>query len=61
MVPESAPINLTTGFLDKAFKGIASYYGANQPVNVYANLTDLGDFTVTAGNKEVSMNAALRL
>ena len=61
MVPESAPINLTTGFLDKAFKGIASYYGANQPVNVFANLTDLGDFTVTAGKKEVSMNAALRL
>ena len=61
MVPESAPINLTTGFLDKAFKGIASYYGPDQPVNVYANLTDLGGFTVTAGKKEVSMNAALRL
>ena len=60
-VPSSAPISLTTGFLDKAFKGIAAYYGPDQPVNVFYNLTHLDGFTVTAGNQEVSMEAGARL
>ena len=61
MVPSSAPISLTTGYLDKAFKGISAYYGPDQPVNVWANLTNVYGFTVTAGDQEVSMNADLSL
>ena len=46
-IPASAPFQLTTGFLDKAFPGMASYYGANQTVNVFINVTDLYNFAVT--------------
>ena len=46
-IPASAPFQLTTGYLDKVFSGIADYYGPNQIVNVFINVTDLYNFAVT--------------
>lgn len=49
-IPASAPFQLTTGYLDKVFSGMSSYYGPNQTVNVFVNVTDIYDWTITEGN-----------
>ena len=60
-VPASAPFQLTTGYLDKAFAGIADYYGANQTVNVRVNVTDIYNFVVTEGKETVGLNADVNM
>ena len=59
-IPETSPVQLNTHDLDKAFPGIADYYGSNQTVNVFVNITNLYDFTVTAGDEQVALNGDLR-
>lgn len=50
-IPATAPIQLTTGDLNKVFAGLSDYYGPNQPVNVYIDLQNLYNFAVTAGKE----------
>ena len=37
---------MTTGFLEKAFKGISAYYGSDRPVDVKYSLGQVYDFAV---------------
>ena len=46
-LPAGSKVNLTTGFLEKAFKGISDYYGPDCPVDVKYSLTNVYDFAVT--------------
>jgi hypothetical protein len=58
-VPSTAKFQLTTGFLDKAFKGMSDYYGADQPVNVHYSLSDIKNFAVTEDAPNVGVFADL--
>lgn len=55
MVPSTAKFQLTTGFLNKAFKGISDYYGTDAPVNVQYNLLSLHDFAVKASSPDLTL------
>jgi len=57
MVPSTAKFQLTTGFLDKAFKGMSDYYGADQPVDVEYSLPSFNDFTVSLDEPNVGLFA----
>jgi len=60
-IPASAPFQLTTGYLDKAFAGIAAYYGSNQTVNVRVNVTNVYGFVVTEGKETLGLNADVNM
>lgn len=47
MIPAESPVNLTTTDIDKyLFDGIEDYYGADLPVDVFVNVTNLYGFKV---------------
>lgn len=43
-LPADSKVQLTTGFLEKAFKGISDYYGSDAPVDVEYDLLSIHDF-----------------
>ena len=47
MIPAGSKFNLTTGYLEKAFKGISEHYGSDRPVDVKYSLKNVYDFAVT--------------
>ena len=60
-VPADAKFQLTTGALDKAFKGMKDYYGPDCPVNVQFALIKLYDFAVTKDTPDLTAYADLNL
>ena len=54
-VPAGAKFSLTTGFLEKAFKGISDYYGPDALVDVQFDLKSLHDFTVAANSPDLTL------
>ena len=57
MIPETSKFQLTTGFLEKAFKGISDYYGADAPVDVHYTLNKIHDLTIAADSPDLSIYA----
>lgn len=60
-VPSSAKFQLNTGFLEKAFKGISDYYGADKPVDVQFDGLKLHDFTVAANSPDLTLFGDINL
>jgi len=60
MIP-AGKFNLTTGFLEKAFKGISDYYGPDCPVDVEYSITNVYDFAVKQDFPNLSAFADLGL
>ena len=60
-IPEGSKFNLTTGFLDKAFAGIAEYYGDDKLVDVQFALTKLDNFTVSENVPDLTLYADIEL
>ena len=52
---------MTTGFLEKAFKGISDYYGDDCNVDVQYSLTKIYDFTVVENSPDLHALADLDL
>lgn len=50
-----APEKMTTGFLEKAFKGISDYYGPDCPVNVQYKLKSLHDLAIDAASPDLTL------
>ena len=59
-IPAGAKFNLTTGYLDKLFKGMKDHYGSDCPVDVYFSLDKLYGFEVTS-KPQISLSAGLDL
>ena len=57
MIPASSKFSLTTGFLEKAFKGISDYYGPDAPVDVHYNLNKIHDFQITSESPDLTLYA----
>ena len=57
MIPESSKFSLTTGFLEKAFKGISDKYGSDAPVDVHYTLNKIHDLTIAADSPDLSIYA----
>lgn len=51
MIPEKAPVSLTTTTLNAFLPGIEKYYGANKPVDVHITIVALSNFTVVQDNE----------
>ena len=60
-VPAGSKFNLTTGFLDKAFAGIAAHYGDDKLVDVQFQLTKLDNFTVSENIPDLTLYADIEL
>lgn len=60
-VPAGSKFNLTTGFIDKIFTGIASKYGDDKLVNVQFALTKLDNFTVKETSPDITLYADIEL
>ena len=60
-VPAGSKFNLTTGFLDKMFTGMAAKYGDDKPVDVQFALTKLDNFTVEENVPDLTLYADIRL
>merc|ERR1719266_1197200 len=56
-IPESSKFQLTTGFLEKAFKGISDYYGPDAPVDVHYTLNKIHDFKIAADSPDLAVYA----
>jgi hypothetical protein len=56
-VPSTAKFSLTTGFLEKAFKGISEYYGPDAPVDVEYSLTNVYNFAVSGSQQDLTLEA----
>ena len=54
-LPATSKIQLTTGFLEKAFKGISDYYGPDCPVNVEYKLKSLHDLAIDATSPDLTL------
>ena len=54
-------MKLTTSSVNILLPGIEDYYGADLPVDVYYNVTKLGQFGVSEANEEMSGVASLTL
>ena len=52
---------MNTGFLEKAFKGISDYYGADKPVDVQFDGLKLHDFTVAANSPDLTLFGDINL
>lgn len=52
---------MTTGFLEKAFKGISAYYGPDCPVDVEFDVISLRDFTVEEAKEDMTLYADVDL
>ena len=61
MVPETFRWPLTTDTLEILLPGIVSTYGSGQPVDVFYNVTSLGNFLVSEANEVMSGTATLVL
>ena len=44
MIPETSKVQLTTGLLEKLFKGISDYYGPDALVDVHYSLNRIYNF-----------------
>ena len=56
-IPESSKFQLTTGFLEKAFKGISDYYGPDAPVDVHYTLNKVHDFVIQENSPDITVYA----
>ena len=54
MIPQEAALSLTTTTVDLLLPGIVDYYGVDLPVDIWYNVTSLGNFTVSEANTEMS-------
>ena len=54
-LPADSKVQLTTGFLEKAFKGISEYYGPDCPVNVQYDLKSLHGLNLAAAVPSVTL------
>ena len=61
MIPEEVPVGLTTTTLNVLLPGISHHYGADLPVDIFFNVTSLGNFTVSEANEQMSGIADLTL
>ena len=57
MLPETSKVQLTTGFLEKAFKGISDYYGPDALVDVHYNLNSIHDFVISSESPDLTIYA----
>lgn len=60
-VPASAPFDLTTGTLGKAFKGMTEMYGDDRPVDIQFAVTKLGKFAVSKDTPDLTAYADVEL
>jgi len=49
-IPANDTVQLTTGALDELLPGIADYYGADLPVNIYFNIVNFGNIGIYEEN-----------
>lgn len=59
-LPADSKVQLTTGFLEKAFKGISDYYGPDCPVDVEYNLLSIHDFKFANESSKANPLVALK-
>jgi len=57
MLPEKSKVQLTTGFLEKAFKGISDYYGPDALVDVHYSLNKIYDFVISSESPDMTIYA----
>ena len=56
-IPASSKVRLTTGLLEKAFKGISDYYGPDALVDVHYTLNKVHDFVIQENSPDITVYA----